>query len=196
MSTANRNRRARIRGFMRRATISPADVQSHGDWRFIAIHPFADDAETLARIGIAPADCVSADAWLCTGGDEILLQISGSAGPSNGVPRPSLFATWWGSPPYLQIHADVAESQVTSDVVKNVLNEIARAGIRAPDSAADGILRRLCWETNTQCGNGDAIEGTSPLPGSVAAFPRRIAQYPNDASCERLLDFAVTRDWL
>ncbi len=60
--------------------------RAHG-WQYIPIHPFADDTEDLSRLGLAPGDCWSADAWWGIEGDAALVQscIAHMAGRSPGL---------------------------------------------------------------------------------------------------------------
>jgi hypothetical protein len=66
----------RWREFLRRAEFSPASVYRHrcDGWPYIPIHPFADEAAELARVGIAPEGCWSADAWWGIEGDATLVE--------------------------------------------------------------------------------------------------------------------------
>ena len=66
----------RWRDFLRRAEFSPASVYRHrcDGWPYIPIHPFADEAAELARVGMAPEDCGSADAWWGIEGDATLVE--------------------------------------------------------------------------------------------------------------------------
>ena len=59
---------ARRAGFDARAKYAPDDVLRHVEcqWRYIPVHPFADDQPLLARIGWEAARCLSVDAyWEC-----------------------------------------------------------------------------------------------------------------------------------
>ena len=49
----------RWREFLRRAEFSPESVYRHrcDGWPYIPIHPFADEAAELARVGMAPEGC-------------------------------------------------------------------------------------------------------------------------------------------
>jgi hypothetical protein len=52
-----------------------------GGWRYIAIHPFADDHQLLERLNWAADRCRSVDAYWECAGDVYFLQLEG-AGPS------------------------------------------------------------------------------------------------------------------
>jgi hypothetical protein len=51
--------------FRRRADFAPHTVYRHRvhGWEYLPVHPFADEAELLGRLGMRPEDCVSVDAW-------------------------------------------------------------------------------------------------------------------------------------
>src|SRR5437660_1018738 len=78
---------ARWREFRRRADFSPEMVyrhRTHG-WEYIPIHPFGDEPEVLARLGMRSKDCWGADAWWGIDGDATLLEsctVSISPGPA------------------------------------------------------------------------------------------------------------------
>lgn len=130
MSHDSRNRRLRARDFAQRARFSPSDVESYGNWQYIRVHPLADESELLSRIGVRPADCFVADAWLYTGNDLLLLEVcSLTAHEPNRLASPGCTAHWWGDPPYMRIHANVAESEITSHVLRTVMAAIARTGV-------------------------------------------------------------------
>lgn len=69
-------RKRRWRDFRRRVEFAPASAYLHrsGGWQYLPIHPFADEAADLARLGIAPLDCWGADAWWGIEGDATLVQ--------------------------------------------------------------------------------------------------------------------------
>jgi hypothetical protein len=62
--------------FLRRVEFAPDSARVHrsAGWQYIPIHPFADDTDDLSRLGIAPGDCWSADAWWGIEGDAALVQ--------------------------------------------------------------------------------------------------------------------------
>ncbi len=69
-------RARRWRNFRRRADYAPENVyhhRTHG-WEYVPVHPFGDEPEVLARLGMRPEDCLSADAWWGVGGDATLLE--------------------------------------------------------------------------------------------------------------------------
>jgi hypothetical protein len=46
------------------------------DWEYIPIHPFGDESDHLARLGIRSEDCWGVDAWWGADGDATLLESS------------------------------------------------------------------------------------------------------------------------
>jgi hypothetical protein len=62
--------------FSRRATFAPDEVYTHFDhgWRYVTVHPFADDHALLARIRLPPGKCTSVDAYWEYDGDVYLVQ--------------------------------------------------------------------------------------------------------------------------
>ncbi len=77
--------------FHRRADSAPESVyrhRTHG-WEYIPVHPFGDEPEVLARLGLRPEDCRTADAWWGIDGDATLLE----SGVVGALPGPAgLFA--------------------------------------------------------------------------------------------------------
>ncbi len=70
MSQGRGSVRARLADFEARASHAPGDVLRHvqREWRYIPVHPFADDDLLLKRIGWEAARCLSVDAyWQCEG---------------------------------------------------------------------------------------------------------------------------------
>ncbi|QDV05862.1 hypothetical protein Poly30_13650 [Planctomycetes bacterium Poly30] len=49
MSTFSRQRKSRLRSFESRATFD-GDVRTYREWRYITVHPFADEPELLERL--------------------------------------------------------------------------------------------------------------------------------------------------
>lgn len=74
MSDAFRARR--WRDFRRRAEYAPESVYRHRTrgWEYIPVHPFGDEGDVLARLGLRPGDCWATDAWWGIDGDATLLQ--------------------------------------------------------------------------------------------------------------------------
>ena len=75
------NQAERVSDFLSRIDYSPDSVYSHQerDWRYIPIHPFADEPSILDRLDLTPADCMSADAYWEIDGDIVFLEIISAA---------------------------------------------------------------------------------------------------------------------
>lgn len=67
---------ARVEDFPSRLNDSPDAAYRHPThgWRYIPIHPFADELEILERLVISPADCVAVDAYWEIEGDVVFLE--------------------------------------------------------------------------------------------------------------------------
>ena len=85
---ANWFRLMRWMDFCSRVSGTPDSVychRAHG-WRYIPLHPFGDEPEVLARLGMRPEDCRIVDAWWSVDRDATLLEsrvvgaVLGSAG--------------------------------------------------------------------------------------------------------------------
>ena len=84
-------RTRRWRDFRRRADYAADSVYRHRTrgWEYIPVHPFGDEPEVLACLGLRPEDCRTADAWWGIDGDATLLE----SGVVGALPQPAgLFA--------------------------------------------------------------------------------------------------------
>jgi hypothetical protein len=81
-------RAKRWRDFRRRAEYAPDSVYRHRTrgWEYIPVHPFGDEPDVLARLGLRPEDCRTADAWWGIEDDATLIE-SGVVGV---VPGPAV----------------------------------------------------------------------------------------------------------
>ena len=73
---SDRRRTLRHNDFLARAAFAPDDVYRHTTqgWRYIPIHPFADEDAVLRSLGLSPDACTSVDAWWEIDDDATLLQ--------------------------------------------------------------------------------------------------------------------------
>lgn len=80
-------RAKRWRDFRRRAENAPDSVYLHRTrgWEYIPVHPFGDEPDILARLGLRPEDCRTADAWWGIEDDATLIE-SGVVGVLPGPP--------------------------------------------------------------------------------------------------------------
>lgn len=78
---------ARVEDFQFRIDYSPDSAyrhRTHG-WRYVPIHPFADEPEILERLEISAADCVRVDAYWEIQSDVVFLETM----CERGVNRPT-----------------------------------------------------------------------------------------------------------
>jgi hypothetical protein len=123
MSTFSRQRKSRLRSFESRA-LHDGDVRTYRDWRYITVHPFADEPELLARLTMSPDDCKSADVWWHTGTDVALLQTyTGGDAPFATTMR------WFGDPPYISIIAELSTATTTLVQLHELMDRIAPHGL-------------------------------------------------------------------
>lgn len=123
MSTFSRQRKSRIRNFEARAARSD-DVRAYRDWRYITVHPFADEPELLEYLSMSPNQCMHADVLWHTGTDIALIQTSTGSGPP--------FCTtvsWFGDPPYLSIIARLPTETTTISQLHDLMDRIAAQGL-------------------------------------------------------------------
>ncbi len=125
----DRQRNKRWLDFQRRAEYAPAEVYQHRihGWKYIPLHPFADEPEVLARLGLRPEECLAADAWWAVDGDAALLEcrVIGGARRSSGLifqPRQT------PSPRWLPIQGTVDSPYVTRVVFEGLMESAYRAG--------------------------------------------------------------------
>ena len=124
MSTFSRQRKARLRDFESRAAYDN-DVRRYREWRYITVHPFADEMELIARLGLAPDDCKSADVWWHTGSDIVLLQTV-----AGGDPPFATTVRWCNDPPYLSIVAELSSPTTTLVELHASMDRIATIGLQ------------------------------------------------------------------
>lgn len=122
MSTFSRQRKSRIRSFEARASFS-GDVRVYRYWRYVTVHPFADEPELLERLSISPDECRFADVWWNTGNDIALLQTRTDGSDFTTSVR------WFGDPPYLSIMAELKTSTTTIAQLHDLMDRIASTGL-------------------------------------------------------------------
>lgn len=117
-------RARRWNDFRRRAKCARGKVCRHRTrgWEYIPIHPFGDDLECLASLGIAPADCKSADAWWGIDGDATLLESRVGASASLLVKPTPHWERW------VYVVAVFAAPFVTRDAFEDAMERFADAG--------------------------------------------------------------------
>lgn len=139
MSTGGRRKRQRVRDFHRRARCAPEDVRRLGAGQYLTIHPLADEAELLKRLGIQPADCTSADAYWFTGRDVVLLSVS-SREPG-AVARRNPQAIWQQDRFFIVV--EVEDRPLTTPTFESVMQRLLQGGIPGHRFCRGRTLRRL-----------------------------------------------------
>ena len=123
MSTFSRQRKSRLRDFESRAAHAD-DVRQYRGWRYITVHPFADEPELLARLSMTSDLCKQADVWWHTGTDVALLQTS-----TGGKSPFSTSVRWFGDPPYLSITAQLPTPTTTIAQLHDLMDRIVQHGL-------------------------------------------------------------------
>lgn len=123
MSAYSRQRRFRLRDFQRRYWYD-GERRSYRDWRYVIVHPFADDLALLDRLGMAPSECRNADVWWATGKDVVLLQTRAVGEAGQATVR-----IWCARPPYLSIIARLPDSVTTIQRLHETMDRIASCGL-------------------------------------------------------------------
>jgi hypothetical protein len=136
--------------FRRRTAYAPESVYRHraAGWEYIPVHPFGDEPDLLARLGMRPEECFSADAWWGIAGDATLLEtwIARSVNREAGLyARRTEHEEGWV---YLRAILDVPF--ITRSVFEGVMSQFAALGFpfgeRFQLRAEDGLIK-LAEET-------------------------------------------------
>lgn len=112
------------RDFERRASYSPDSVLTHlaRGWRYVPVHPFADEADVLERIGAKPEECKKVDAyWLC-GRDVYFLQVY-----ANGN-EPDTYSYRWseGKLSMFNLVAKLTGALLTREMFEKAMEQLSR----------------------------------------------------------------------
>jgi len=117
---------ARLAGFESRAQYAPEDVLIHvnSGWRYIAIHPFADDRQLLERLNWPSDRCQNIDAYWECAGDVYFVQTH-AAGQS--ARAPGFYYRWTGDDVYAANLVAVIESgPIVRQAFESVMSQFAR----------------------------------------------------------------------
>jgi hypothetical protein len=139
----------RWKDFRRRVAYSPESVYRHAlhGWEYIPVHPFGDESELLARLGIKAEDCRIVDAWWGIGSDAVLLQVWSQLGIGGTI---ELFALPQGDPTWrISLLAQINASFVTRADFEGVMTAFASEGFPqaaifqlSPGAGRVAILRK------------------------------------------------------
>ena len=117
-----------INDFERRCAYAPASVYIHRDkqWRYIPIHPFADEPGVLRRLGIGPDDCRGVDAYWRTHDAVYFLQVWTQRVDTTDR-KPGLYAQRPdGSPALCYLTAIVPDATVTRTHFESIMEQLHR----------------------------------------------------------------------
>ena len=139
MSGFSRRRKQRLRDFERRANFTD-DLRTYRSWQYITVHPFADEPELLARLGLHPEDCQKADVWWHTGEDVVLLQTV-----AVGEEKPTT-CSWFGDEPYLSIIARLPDKVTTIESLHHAMGRINSCGLpKRPRTSSRRSMTIFHW---------------------------------------------------
>lgn len=115
----------RLRDFSRRKQADP-DVRQFRDTEYVAVHPFADDLDLLARLAWPAEKCASVDAYWHALGDILFLQVcSSSLDQVRGV---GTYARWDPSATGVVLYVIVEDSTVTRGTFSKVMEYLLDSG--------------------------------------------------------------------
>ena len=172
MRRLDAHRLLRLRDFAARSAGHPGGVYVHAasGTRYLPIHPFADEADLLARIGASPEGCRGVDAYWEIGGDVCFLEVWSAAD------RHGIFARWSdGKLPMLHLAARVRGQTVTRPLFEQVIAKFVRAGVptdpRFGPDIGDGLVQVDASARNGSTASegevsltiGIAVAGTQPV---------------------------------
>lgn len=146
-------RQNRIDDFERRAAYSPANVTKHSqnpEWRYLEIHPFSDDTETLERLSLLPSNCFIVDAWCFFNGDAALLE--SSVAGVNPIRDAGLFARRSeGDLRWTNLKLVTNAESISRVLFENAMTKFAELGFpdQLPPIPTDGSAIQLCGEIDS-----------------------------------------------
>lgn len=121
----------RLRDFAERCPTAPGGVHECPAGRYIPIHPFADEAEDLARLAVSARDCRRVDAYWSDGTDVAFVQV-GCASPDERHLRsgPGLYARMQpGDPPWVYLWATTPSEDVRRPEFERLLSALLETGV-------------------------------------------------------------------
>jgi hypothetical protein len=103
-----------------------------GPWVYLPVHPMADEAALLEKLGITPSDCSHVHAYWRTEQDAYFVQVNTAT--EYGRPVPVGFsASWWhDDPPRLHLTAIVDAPYVTRALFEAALARFASLDLAIP----------------------------------------------------------------
>lgn len=121
---------ARLSDFEGRARANPGNVieNKKRGWRYIPVHPMADEKEVLEKLGLKPESCSKVDCYWNIGRDVVFLQVISR---SRWDYHPTgLYARLSSTkPPMLYLVAVTKSSQVSRRLVEDAMNRFVKLGL-------------------------------------------------------------------
>lgn len=117
--------RTRLAAFSSRAKGAPDNVYTHvvHGWRYIPVHPFADDRAVLEQFDVSPEQCLSVDAYWEYAGDVHLVQVDAAEVANRGRGK---YYRWSGGVGYATNLVAVLDSgPIVRAAFELVLTELA-----------------------------------------------------------------------
>jgi hypothetical protein len=128
----------RLKDFVRRAEYSPNSVYRHIErgYRYIPVHPFADETEELIDLGIDKNECWKVDAWVEVDDDACFLQVHSSN--YDEYRKPGLYARIIEeSESWLYLWATIEAELITRREFENIIIDFVEMG--APNKIRDQL---------------------------------------------------------
>ena len=126
----------RLKDFNRRAEYSPSSVYQHIErgFRYIPIHPFADETEELIKLRADKSECWKVDAWIEINNDACFLQVYSSNYDEHRVP--GLYARIVKeNESWLYLWATIEAEFVTRSIFEHIIIDFVEIGV--PDKIRD-----------------------------------------------------------
>jgi len=117
----------RLAEFESRARHAPGQVLRHlaTGWRYIAIHPFADDHQLLDRLNWPADRCVSVDAYWECAGDVCFLQVVAHA---QSIRAPGVYYRWTANAAYAANLVAVLDPRpISREAFESLMNRFVKA---------------------------------------------------------------------
>ena len=146
----DRTQEQRIQDFERRANFAPKDVMRHRQaaWRYIPIHPFADETRRLQELNVKPADCSGVDAYWRAETDVFFVEVA--VAKTNHWERSAGYYARYSERGGVNLQAYISESRVTRARFECILSQFHTLIYDAPEqfyATLDKKLRLLAQET-------------------------------------------------
>ncbi|MEM8559865.1 MAG: hypothetical protein AAGG50_18775 [Bacteroidota bacterium] len=125
MRTSDNEQSEAVDDFERRCAHAPDSVYTHRSkpWRYIPIHPFADEPDILQSLGINLGDCRWADAYWRADDAVYFLQVW-TQRVDIVERKPGLYVQWSETPPIrCYLDAVIADATVTRTCFESIMDQ-------------------------------------------------------------------------